>query len=306
MGDIILNLANALETLYGTRPSELTRLPFSSVNEVFLALIGSRALVIKVPRHRLDWEGHALQLNKRCAEILRPLGVPTPKTITIQVGDVSHPTYSVEEHFPGINAGTLGWRPLIRCYHAYLPQLAKIAETIHSITVGGFGPLDRGHIDTWQAFLTLPVLGVHECAERIVTSRLMTADQLMTAAALLVSLSAGVAVEGARLLHGDLAPNNILLSGATISGIVDWGDALGGDPLYDLVQFEFYCGHKPFAALLFEYQRYSRSLQHPDPRLLDCYRLSIAMSKFSWRTATDRTDLLVRPAKLIRDIIGRY
>lgn len=36
-----------------------------------------------------------------------------------------------------------------------------------------------------------------------------------------------------RLLHGDFHPRHVYADGGRITGIIDWGDASSGDPLYD-------------------------------------------------------------------------
>jgi hygromycin-B 4-O-kinase len=42
------------------------------------------------------------------------------------------------------------------------------------------------------------------------------------------------------LIHGDLINRNVLVDGAAISGVFDWGCACYGDHLYDLAWFEFW------------------------------------------------------------------
>ena len=41
-------------------------------------------------------------------------------------------------------------------------------------------------------------------------------------------------VESARLLHGDFHPRHVYGVGGHITGVIDWGDATAGDPVFDL------------------------------------------------------------------------
>jgi thiamine kinase-like enzyme len=41
-------------------------------------------------------------------------------------------------------------------------------------------------------------------------------------------------VEPARLLHGDFHPRHVYAVDGRITGIIDWGDATAGDPVFDL------------------------------------------------------------------------
>jgi hygromycin-B 4-O-kinase len=43
--------------------------------------------------------------------------------------------------------------------------------------------------------------------------------------------------EGRALVHGDLHYDNILAEGGRVTAIIDWGNALYGDPLYDVAWF---------------------------------------------------------------------
>jgi hygromycin-B 4-O-kinase len=46
--------------------------------------------------------------------------------------------------------------------------------------------------------------------------------------------------EGSHVVHNDLLHNNVLVAGDSIVAVIDWGNAIIGDFLYDLAQFTFY------------------------------------------------------------------
>jgi hygromycin-B 4-O-kinase len=302
-------LKKELRLLFNGEDVNLEPLSHDGDNDVFLAVIDRERFIVKIPRLADVLGYRALVLNKWCADRLEPLGVPAPKTITIKVRTEEYPTYSVEEHSTGTNAASLSWKDQLRCFDSCLYQMAGLAIKIHSIRVEGFGPLDQngcGQFSSWQAFLRSPAIVALERIAWCDESDLALDELVGSASGLLYELSKSIAPGSARLLHGDLAPNNILLDGAKISGILDWGDALGGDPLYDLALFEFFCGTSAFARLLSEYDKHSPVSLAKEQETLDCYRLSIALSKFNWRVLVGRQDLLARPVRLIRHIARRY
>ncbi|HVX44388.1 MAG TPA: phosphotransferase [Mycobacteriales bacterium] len=55
---------------------------------------------------------------------------------------------------------------------------------------------------------------------------------------------------GNRLLHLDFHPNNILIEGGRVGGILDWENAIGGDPLLDLARTRCIMTLDPFIASL--------------------------------------------------------
>jgi aminoglycoside phosphotransferase len=74
------------------------------------------------------------------------------------------------------------------------------------------------------------------------------------------------------LLHGDYRPKNILWQADLVTGVVDWGLALPGDPHYDLAVMRWYIRDDDL------WQRFATAYGHPcDPARLRYYDL---LSKF--------------------------
>jgi aminoglycoside phosphotransferase (APT) family kinase protein len=57
------------------------------------------------------------------------------------------------------------------------------------------------------------------------------------AAAIDAHTDALAAVEVGSLCHGDLKAANILVDAGRLAGVIDWGDAVVGDPLWDIARF---------------------------------------------------------------------
>nr|WP_276209243.1 aminoglycoside phosphotransferase family protein [Streptomyces sp. S5] len=99
-----------------------------------------------------------------------------------------------------------------------------------------------------------------------------------------------------RLIHGDLLSRNVLAGEAGITGVLDWGNALYGDPLYDaawlLHWWPWYPGWRPgdlHAALLTHWRATGPTPAHLRERL-HAYLLHIALDALAYCSYRGRWD----------------
>jgi Phosphotransferase enzyme family len=123
---------------------------------------------------------------------------------------------------------------------ALLSSCAAQLRRVHAVRVDGFGHIlppvtDHNRLGgcfaRWDAFLQTR-LDEHVKACRDLGT--LDAAGVVQAFDAFRHLAASEATDEARLLHGDPGSHNLLTDGTRIVSIVDWEDALGGDPLYDL------------------------------------------------------------------------
>lgn len=121
-------------------------------------------------------------------------------------------------------------------------SVAAQLSLVHAIDVHGFGLLDvdragilRGTHATWASYLLTrrdehlaALLDAGIVSDATARSIRTVTDQL-----------GDVALPTARLLHGDIGPHNVMLDGGDPRRIllIDWEDALAGDPLFELAQW---------------------------------------------------------------------
>ena len=81
------------------------------------------------------------------------------------------------------------------------------------------------------------------------------------------------------LVHGDFGSNNVLAEGEHITGVVDWSEAMIGDPIYDVANIFFW---RTWLPCMEQQARYfeAHPLNVPDweQRIL-CYQLRIGLSE---------------------------
>lgn len=153
--------------------------------------------------------------------------LPIPRVVQLGRHDDRH-AYCLSELVPGYT--------LQDAHHTTLSQLAPMVDDIHqrisdSAVLGmGFGPFDadgRAPFASWREYLEsdLPLFSAL-CAE--------TGSSLIQLAIDTYSHLVQFCPEERRLVHGDFGANNVLTDGTHITGVIDWEDALYGDPLFDV------------------------------------------------------------------------
>lgn len=81
------------------------------------------------------------------------------------------------------------------------------------------------------------------------------------------------------VLHGDLTAGNVLIEGTRVSAVIDWGNSLVGDPLYDVAWLVFWSPWHPGLDADFilsetrkiAFEGSAVEVDHFEERLLACY-----------------------------------
>lgn len=158
---------------------------------------------------------------------------------------------------------------------------------IHEIPVEGFGPFDNkkakaGELVGLQTTnMDLIKTALTENFQRLIKLSVSTAEEVKIMQSIMNSYSFEP-INGSRLVHNDFADWNLLTDGKTITGILDWDEACGGDPVADLACW----------SMFFTLDRYEKFLSGytiigtlPDDYELrfHYYRLRYAISKMALR-----------------------
>jgi homoserine kinase type II len=193
-------------------------------NDVWLVEIGGTELVVRAlaSADRLAME---VALLPRCAAA----GIPVPEVLWSD-GDEGTPAM-VQRALPGMRLDDLEG---LDARSPLASEVARLARAIHAVPVdGGFGSLTSsltGSAPTLALWFTDPVAAELEAA------RLSGADHELARAGLdeLVAAAPLLDAQPSGLTHGDLQPENILVVGDAVSGILDWEAAKAGPAALDL------------------------------------------------------------------------
>ncbi len=172
-----------------------------------------------------------------------------------------------------------------------LDDLAGSYTLLHKVSLPGFGPIAadgrRGMHDSWSQWQQRTVEeALHLLTQRDAVSAAFVSDVRALCGLFAPDLDRAPAA----LLHADLGDREAFVDPATgsITALVDWGAALVGDPLYDLVRF---VGGGPadderpaqllptLHARYFERNAYDRD--HAQ-RMLTFYRFHICVVEAAW------------------------
>ena len=188
-----------------------------------------------------------------------------------------------------------------------LKKLGRFVATIHSLPLEGYGLLDarplaagigppRGVHDTWADYLLLNLSNHVEACLRDGDLSAAEADSVLAS---FERHADSLTVSGGVLLHGDLGSHNVLTDGDRLLGLIDWEDALAGDPVYDIAFWASFHQQERHAAFLAGY-REVRALPDDFSVRFRLYFTRIALAKAVLRRRFGYPDRPDRPTAASR------
>lgn len=176
--------------------------------------------------------------------------------------------------------------------------LAPTAATLNAIAVvdvagtTGYGPFDakgRGGHTTWRDYLVKTWLpNAHEA---IMIQKEVNQDRIDRVIGELEAL-ANSCPEERGLVHGDFGSNNVLAVDDKITGVIDWSEAMYGDPLYDIANVLFW---RSWLNCMEIQARYFDQVNPDDAGVrqrLRCYQLRIGLDEIHLAALRSKKRLL--------------
>jgi aminoglycoside phosphotransferase (APT) family kinase protein len=166
-------------------------------------------------------------------------------------------------------------------------EFGAILGRVHAVVPGGFGPIDdagRTYFTSWSTFLTA-------VADRVLTTcqeRGSIGPELhATLRRHWYPALGGLWRERPALLHLEsLGFANLLYDPPSrrITGLIDFEDCMGGDPLFELTWMEYYFGDRASEQQYFDYARFARGYGPwpEDERASRLYRGLMLLEKLTW------------------------
>lgn len=127
-----------------------------------------------------------------------------------------------------------------------LGWVARFLEELHGVRGAGFGPLSLAACRRPEAAVECEFVGVHRHWDDYLLLRLdehlqscraagaVTGDEEAQIARLFASARQTLTAQPSALLHGDPGSHNFMIDASGLRAVIDWEDALLGDPLFDL------------------------------------------------------------------------
>lgn len=179
-----------------------------------------------------------------------------------------------------------------------LGWVARFLARLHEIRGNGFGPLSTtsdgqliGLHGRWADYLTVR-LDNHVSACKAASD--VSMDEASEIRSLFTAHRRLLEGQPPALLHGDPGSHNFIVDGSGICGVIDWEDALLGDPLFDLASLCTFHPERRHAAVLSAYGVHLDPATEPFKRFW-LYFLRIALAKTVHRRRFACADVAGRP-----------
>jgi hygromycin-B 4-O-kinase len=220
---------------YGRRAAEIRVLGAGEWSRAYALVLDGREAVIRFGPHAGDFRKDQVMATHRSAAL------PVPSVL--EIGAAGDGYFAVSERAHGEMLDGLDG-PGMR---AALPGLLAALDALRDIDVAatsGYGiwtPERTGPAPTWAQAL----LAISQETPRVPGWRAALAASPVGMApfdrgyARLRELAQGLPGER-RIIHGDLLNRNVLVADSTITAVIDWGNALYGDWLYDAAWLIFW------------------------------------------------------------------
>ena len=169
-----------------------------------------------------------------------------------------------------------------------LYKAGALMAQIHTIKVEGLGPFNNEIAKTKQKLVGLHAnyhdfiwAGLEENLQRLVSLGVIDGTQAQSMKTVFEKMNYEP-LESPRLIHNDMADWNLLTDGKTITGILDWDECHGGDPIADLACWSTFFTMARYQQFLIGYKS-SASLPLDYEDRFHFYRLRYTISKMALR-----------------------
>jgi Ser/Thr protein kinase RdoA (MazF antagonist) len=200
-------------------------------NQVFELRLPDRVAFLK-----LAWGADASRRTGRevaVLEYVRRRGVPAPTVEACDpIGEVTGVPCAVLADIGG--TPLTGTEPVFRQVGVHLRRL-------HEIRAIGFGDVSAGEDvvgddSSWRQTMEGPAMALLPAVD----AGLVDATLLGRAGNAIDRFAPVLdGLDHVRLIHADICPRHVYATDASITGIIDWGDAMAGDPAYDFGRLLF-------------------------------------------------------------------
>lgn len=260
------DVANHLRRRLG--PSvELTELPAGEESRVYLLVAGGTKQILRVNRSRFGFDKDAFAYRH-----FHSTSLPIPAVL--ETGDLDGMNFfCITSCAPGRTLQDLSLDEVRQTFQPLENILRSVRGSDVSSTRGS-GFLDQNGIgshQSWPSFLQSLDSQIWPDVSHVIDT-----SQLRSVISRMLSLSEDIQ-EFRCLIHGDFGSNNVLTDGRSITAVIDWSEAMIGDPLYDVANIFFWrtwLGCMDQQARFFEEHSYPR--ESAQERLL-CYQLHIGL-----------------------------
>jgi len=223
-------------------PVEIAPAPGGTFHSVWRAVLpGGEVVYLRAERVFMQRPAFEFLIEAKLAEHLRNQGVPVPEIFHTNFSRTLCPwDYQITRAAKGTRLTELEKPEDQFLPDALLEDWGRTLARVHRIEASGAGLLDpralsegkmQGVLPAWPDYLHLNLDAHVQACREIGAIDARQQDQIRRA---FQAASAFLQSTPIRLLHGDPGHHNVFAAEGAITGVIDWEDALAGDPVFDL------------------------------------------------------------------------
>lgn len=284
--------------LEGKLSTPITRISKASHGEwsqTFFFTQSNQEYVVRFNKDRRDFD------KDKLAYRLAHNNLPIPKIF--EIGEAFGGYYAISKRIPGEFIDKLD----LKAMNSLTPEIVKMFDALRRVDLSstqGFGNWNAqgvGSDSSWQEFLlsiTKPNYNQHLQGWRDNLKRFKPGLEGFTSISEKFKTLVLNCPEERYLIHSDLLHYNLLVKDSKISGMIDWGNSLFGDFLYDIAWFAFWQFWYPsmkkinFEELMYEHLTdQGVNLANYEERL-QCYKYHIAMDSIIYSAYKENWKLI--------------
>jgi len=299
--DFNKRLVTYIDDNYGSNASsEGIELPPQGMSSsvFFIKLLNGTDCAVKYGKNAMK-DVSALELIKK-----KKLNIPVPKLIGYFIfKDV--PVIILEKiNYPLLESVPISEMP------KYLPAIVKNLNELHRVKSETPGFLtEKKRKKTWKNIL-LSIFDNSDIDWNEVVQRDSLDSRLILASIEKIKIkikSTQFDLKEYSLLHTDFNQRNLFVDPATykISGIVDWEDALFGDPIYDFARVRMYLWHFNFSQKSVDDYYVLVNFSENQKKLEDLYWLSRVIQYLAWYSE-ELTEFNIARIRLHQEYLRNY
>ena len=258
-----------------------------SINSVRVGKLESRKEVV-VRCHPKGIKNGYFHAEALAAQLVKDASLPSYSTLAIhdyESGDDF--AFQVLEKLPG-TAITKWLETNPKDEGKLLIEIGKMMAQLHQIQVAGFGPFDNEQAKSGI------LIGLHKKLEDSLRAglafnvavlekeKLFSAKQARAILALFSGTNPLLSSPQAVLVHNDFADWNLLTDGKTVTGILDWDECVGSDPVSDIACWSTFFDPERMSGFLAGYWQVARKPDNFQDRF-ELLRLRYVLSKMTLR-----------------------
>lgn len=264
-----------------------------NVNIVRKVMINGKKYVVRI--HPRDVKNGYYFVEKIALDRAKEEGVPTPKVLEIHLA--SHEKdmdFMLTTVSSGITMDVFLQKNASNENTLLFDAGVNMAK-IHQVKVKRFGAFDNdiakksgilaGLHPTYRDFI---LTGLDENLERLVRFRIVSQPRAK-AMKNVFGVRNFEPIDGPRLIHNDFADWNLLTDGSVLTGVLDWDECHGGDPIADLACWSTFYNIERMEQFLKGYTSIATLPKDYDDRF-HYYRLRYTISKMALRAKRYQVD----------------